>query len=62
VLVRLHWRGQSMRWLDTRVRYPLDGVSHFHLVRDNVRMVVLHARLLCGMLLRSPILICRKFR
>jgi hypothetical protein len=60
ILVRLHWRGLPMRWLDTRVRYPLDGVSHFQLVRDNVRMVALHARLLFGMLLRSPLLICRK--
>jgi glycosyltransferase involved in cell wall biosynthesis len=62
VLVRLHWRGQPMRWLDTRVSYPLDGVSHFQLVRDNARMVALHARLLLGMLLRSPLLLCRKLR
>jgi len=62
VLVRLHWRGQPMHWLDTRVCYPLDGVSHFQMVRDNLRMVALHLRLVVGMLLRSPLLIWRKFR
>jgi glycosyltransferase involved in cell wall biosynthesis len=61
VLVRLHWRGQPMRWLQTRVRYPLDGVSHFRMIDDNLRMIALHTRLLAGMLLRSPLLICRKF-
>jgi glycosyltransferase involved in cell wall biosynthesis len=62
ILVRLHWRGQRMRWLDTAVSYPLDGVSHFRLVLDNVRMVALHTRLVPGMLLRMPLLIWRKFR
>lgn len=62
VLVRLHWRGQPMRWLDTRVAYPLDGVSHFRLVWDNVLMVWLQTRLLAGMALRSPLLLWRKIR
>jgi hypothetical protein len=62
VLVRLHWRGQPMRWLDTRVSYPLDGVSHFRLVWDNVLMVRLQLMLLAGMLLRLPLLLWRKIR
>jgi len=62
VLVRLHWRGQPMRWLDTRVSYPLDGVSHFRLVWDNVLMVRLQLMLLAGMLLRLPMLLWRKIR
>ncbi len=62
VLVRLHWRGQPMRWLDTRVSYPLDGLSHFRLFRDNVLMVMLQLRLLAGMLLRLPLLLWRKLR
>ncbi|HEV7716892.1 MAG TPA: glycosyltransferase family 2 protein [Steroidobacteraceae bacterium] len=60
VLVRLHWRGQPMRWLDTRVSYPLDGVSHFRMVWDNVLMVRLQLKLLAGMLLRLPLLLWRK--
>ena len=60
VLVRLHWRGQRMRWLDTRVSYPLDGVSHFRMVWDNVLMVRLQLKLLLGMLVRLPLLLWRK--
>jgi len=62
VLVRLHWRGQPMRWLDTRVSYPMDGVSHFRMVWDNVLMVRMQARLLVGMLVRMPLLLWRKVR
>jgi glycosyltransferase involved in cell wall biosynthesis len=62
VLVKLHWRGQRMRWLDTPVSYPMDGVSHFRLIWDNARMVALHARLVPGMLVRSPLLLWRKVR
>ena len=61
LLVKLHWRAQPMRWLDTPVSYPLDGVSHFRLLRDNVRMVALQTRLAMGMLLRLPLLLSRKF-
>ena len=60
VLVRLHWRGVRTRWLETQVRYPLDGVSHFRMFRDNVRMTLLHIGLLLGMLVRLPLLLWRK--
>jgi glycosyltransferase involved in cell wall biosynthesis len=60
VLVRLHWRGVRTRWLATAVRYPSDGVSHFRMFRDNVRMTSLHVRLVLGMLLRLPLLLWRK--
>jgi len=62
ILVRLHWRGVPMRWLPTRVSYPLDGVSHFRLFGDNALMVALHTRLLPGMLARLPLLLWRKLR
>ena len=60
VLVRLHWRGLRMRWLPTRVSYPLDGVSHFRMVWDNVLMVRLQIKLFLGMLVRLPLLLWRK--
>ncbi len=60
ILVRLYWRHVPLRWLSTRVVYPLDGISHFRLVRDNARMVGLQLRLLSGMLLRLPALVSRK--
>src|SRR5262245_24352394 len=60
MIVRLHWRHVPMRWLATRVSYPIDGVSHYRLFLDNVRMTSLHVRLLLGMLVRLPILLWRK--
>lgn len=60
ILVRLYWRQLPLRWISTRVTYPLDGVSHFRLVHDNARMVALQTRLLCGMLWRLPLLLRRK--
>ncbi len=62
VLVRLHWRGVAMRWLPTRVRYPLDGRSHFRLVRDNGLITAMHTKLFFGMLRRAPWLIARRLR
>jgi glycosyltransferase involved in cell wall biosynthesis len=59
VLVRLHWSGVRTRWLATAVRYPLDGVSHYRMFRDNVRMTSLHISLLLGMLVRLPLLLWR---
>lgn len=60
LLVRLHWRGMRIVNLPTRVRYPADGVSHFQLVRDNLLISGMHARMLAGMLLRLPLLLWRK--
>jgi glycosyltransferase involved in cell wall biosynthesis len=59
IIVRMYWRGVPMRWLPTRVTYPLDGVSHFRMVRDNARMVALQMRLAGGMLRRLPRLLRR---
>ena len=60
VIVRLHWAGLEVRNLPTRVTYPLDGVSHFRLWQDNVRISKMHARLFFGMLWRSPRLLARR--
>jgi glycosyltransferase involved in cell wall biosynthesis len=60
LLVRLHWRGVPLVSLPTRVSYPLDGVSHFKLLLDNVLISRMHARLFVGMVLRLPVLLWRK--
>ncbi|MGC1457305.1 MAG: glycosyltransferase family 2 protein [Steroidobacteraceae bacterium] len=54
IIVRLHWRRVPMHWIATAVTYPLDGVSHFRMFRDNARMVALQMRLTGGMLRRLP--------
>lgn len=60
--VRWVWAGRAVRNLPVRVYYPLDGVSHFALWRDNRQLTVMHLRLLCGMLRRLPRLLTRRRR
>ncbi|MCG7600170.1 glycosyltransferase family 2 protein [Halomonas sp. McH1-25] len=58
--VRWLWDGLPVRNLPVRVHYPLDGVSHFALWRDNAQLAVMHARLFVGMLWRLPRLLARR--
>jgi glycosyltransferase involved in cell wall biosynthesis len=60
VLVRLFWRGMGIINHPTPVRYPSDGISHFDVLWDNVRISRMHARLFFGMLARLPLLLWRK--
>ena len=55
--VRLFWAGVPPINLPAPCRYLAKadgGVSHFHYIRDNVRMVWLHARLLCRLAVTFP--------
>lgn len=45
ILVRMHWAGVAMCWLDTQVNYAEDGVSHFRMLKDNVHISLMHTRL-----------------
>lgn len=60
IIVRLHWAGLSVVNLKTPVTYPVDGVSHFDMLRDNLRMTGLHLRLAAGFIVRLPLLIARR--
>lgn len=60
IAVRLHWRGVPVRNVPTRVTYPEDGLSHFRMWRDNVRISAMHTRLILGMLPRAPRLVMRR--
>jgi glycosyltransferase involved in cell wall biosynthesis len=60
ILVRLSWSGVRIINVPTRVTYPRDGVSHFRMLEDNVRISRMHARLFFGMLWRLPSLIARR--
>ena len=62
ILVRLFWRGVRVINLPTRVIYPIDGVSHFRLLRDNLRISWMHTRLVFAMLRRLPLLLARRLR
>ena len=59
---RSEGRGPRYLKLSKRVTYPLDGVSHFDVWRDNVRISRMHARLFFGMLRRLPRLLMRRWR
>lgn len=60
VLVRLSWSGADIFNVPVRVSYPADGVSHFKLLRDNVLISRMHARMFFGMLWRMPKLLARR--
>jgi glycosyltransferase involved in cell wall biosynthesis len=60
LLVKLSWRGRVLRWVDTKVRYPLDGISHYRMLFDNLILARMHARLLLGMLWRAPRIIAKR--
>ncbi len=60
IIVRLFWAGTPVVNLPTPVTYPVDGVSHFRMLRDNLRITGLHFRLFGGMLMRLPSLLPRR--
>lgn len=62
IMVRMFWRGVPVLSVPTRVTYPADGVSHFHMVGDNLRLIWMHLRLLAGMCVRLPWLLWRRLR
>lgn len=49
IMVRLYLAGTPVRFSPVTVRYPVDGISNFRMLRDNLRMAWLHLRLLAGM-------------
>ncbi|MBC8087903.1 MAG: glycosyltransferase family 2 protein [Phycisphaerae bacterium] len=59
-LVRLDWAGVPIVLQKTKVRYPVDGVSHFRLFADNARITKMHTHLFFGMLIRVPKLLFRR--
>jgi predicted LPLAT superfamily acyltransferase len=52
IAVRLAWEGLPIVNVPTRVTYPLGGLSHFRMVRDNLRISATHTRLVGEMLWR----------
>jgi glycosyltransferase involved in cell wall biosynthesis len=59
VVVRLYWQGVDVINIETEVQYPLDGISHFQMLQDNLLISRKHAQLFFGMLWRLPRLILR---
>ena len=59
ILVHLLWKNVPLVNEGVHVSYPVDGVSNFRMVRDNIHISLTFARLCIGMILRSPVLIFR---
>jgi len=53
VMVRLIWAGAPVETVRTRVTYPPTAVSHFRMLRDNVRITLTHTKAL-HRLARAP--------
>ena len=62
ILVHMIWLGTPVISEGVKVSYPEDGISNFRAVRDNLRISATYARLVLGMLVRLPLLICRKIK
>lgn len=60
IIVRLYWAGMPVDNLPTKVIYPEAGVSHFDMLRDNVRISRCHTQLFFGMLWRLPRLLYQR--
>ena len=62
IIVRLYWHGVDIINIETEVQYPIDGVSHFKMLQDNVLISKIHAKLFFGMLWRLPQLLLREIK
>jgi len=60
IFVRLAWDGLGFVDVPTHVVYPPDGISHFDMWRDNLRISRMHTGLALGMLWRLPKLLLRR--
>lgn len=60
IMVRLFWRGTPVAELPVRVTYPPDNTSNFDMLRDNVRISLMHTRLVLTMLTRFPAILANR--
>lgn len=52
IIVKAHWYQIPMIWVDTPVRYELNGVSHFRAFADNWKITKMHTKLFWKMVWR----------
>lgn len=60
ILVKLVWSGCRVSHIPTQVVYADSIPSHFHVVKDNVRISWMHTQHFFGMLVRLPRLLARR--
>ena len=62
ILVRLIWADVPVIYKEVHVTYPVGGKSNFRVVRDNIHISFMFARLTVGMWLRYPWLKIRQIK
>lgn len=62
IMVKLYWADCDVRFVETRVIYPENGISHFDTFKDNVLISKMHCKLFFGMLMRIPRLLTQHKR
>jgi len=62
IIVRWLWRGGQINNVATKVHYPVNGVSHFDVIHDNILISWMHARLFFGMIIRLPTILWRRYK
>ncbi len=62
ILVHLNWRGLRIREAQVRVTYPEGNVSNFRMWSDNVRISLMHTRLVVQAPVRVPLRMWRRSR
>lgn len=60
ILVCLKWQGYHFVNIATEVKYPEGNTSNFNLVKDNIRISKMHAKLFLLMLIKSPVILYRR--
>jgi glycosyltransferase involved in cell wall biosynthesis len=60
ILVRLIWDGTPIATVPVAVRYRADNFSNFAMFADNLRISLMHARLVMALPLRAPRLLRRR--
>ena len=56
ILVRMIWKNIPLIYHPVDVSYPINGKSNFRMMRDNIRISFMFARMTIGMWIRYPIL------
>ena len=62
IMVRLYWDNIELVQIDTAVVYQDEIVSHFDLVKDNIRISKMHTKLFFGMLVRLPGIVIQRLK
>lgn len=62
IMVRLFWRGTPVSEVPVDVTYPPGNTSNFDMLRDNLRISLMHTRLVLTMLSRLPRILANRPR